>query len=323
MLLFALVAISSSRAVAAWITDTNLPTLASAALPTNADRPSFEDRFAAPLSAGSAALLPLKRSVTAAIEAERPAVQKVLALRWLPEEFRPSFSSDEPRVAAVTTKPAGDGVPLPRSRPAAADQMAQPATTQTTTQSVALATDRTRHPADRTLMQKLSDLMPAKLSLASFSPGGGLLNRGPDLAALGYDEATAVYDISAHSVYLPSRVVLEAHSGLGNLRDDPDHVAVHNLGATPPATYDLKPREREFHGVAALRMIPADGSDIGGRSGLLVHSFMLGPNGDSNGCISVKDYERFLKAYTDGEFTRIVVVPSMSSSQVLALQNPN
>ncbi len=31
-------------------------------------------------------------------------------------------------------------------------------------------------------------------------------------------------------------------------------------GATPPAVYELKPREKLFHGVQALRMIPAEGS---------------------------------------------------------------
>jgi hypothetical protein len=41
---------------------------------------------------------------------------------------------------------------------------------------------------------------------------------------------------------------------------------------------------------------------------------MLGPNGDSNGCVSVRNYERFLKAYSDGEVTRMVVVPSLSGT---------
>ena len=86
-----------------------------------------------------------------------------------------------------------------------------------------------------------------------------------------------------------------------------------NAGATPPAIYELKPRETQFHGVQALRMIPTEGSDISGRSGLLVHSFMLGANGDSNGCVSVKDYDRFLKAFNDGEINRLVVVPSLRS----------
>jgi hypothetical protein len=172
-------------------------------------------------------------------------------------------------------------------------------------------------------MQKLSDMMPGRLTLASLNPGVNLLGRGPDLSAFGYDGSTAVYDISAHAVYLPNGTVFEAHSGMGSLRDDPDHVSVPNLGATPPAMYSLKPREKEFHGVAALRMTPAEGSDIGGRSGLLVHSFMLGPGGDSNGCISIKDYDRFLKAFNDGAFNRVAVVPSLKAvaETIAAAQN--
>jgi hypothetical protein len=108
---------------------------------------------------------------------------------------------------------------------------------------------------------------------------------------------------------------------MGAFRDDPDHVDVRMQGATPPAVYSLKPREREFHGVAALRMTVADGTDINGRSGLLVHSFMLGPNGDSNGCISVKEFDRFRRAYDDGQFTHIAVVNSLKQvAETLAAQ---
>jgi hypothetical protein len=74
-----------------------------------------------------------------------------------------------------------------------------------------------------------------------------------------------------------------------------------------------------FHGVQALRMTPAEGSDISGRSGLLVHSYMLGLNGDSNGCVSIKNYDRFLKAFNDGEINRLVVIPSLRGG-TLALQ---
>ena len=178
--------------------------------------------------------------------------------------------------------------------------------------------DRSARPDDRTLLQKLSDLLPGRVTLASLSPGV-LFRQGPDLASLGYDGFTAVYDISAQAVYLPNGPSLEAHSGMGSLRDDPEHVSVPNAGATPPAVYDLKPREKLFHGVQALRMIPAEGSDTSGRSGLLAHSFMLGPKGDSNGCVSIKDYDRFLKAFDDGEINRLVVVPSLKS-ETLALQ---
>jgi hypothetical protein len=68
-------------------------------------------------------------------------------------------------------------------------------------------------------------------------------------------------------------------------------------------------------------MIPAEGSDTSGRSGLLAHSFMLGPKGDSNGCVSIRDYDRFLKAFNDGEINRLVVVPSLGGG-TLALQRP-
>ena len=86
------------------------------------------------------------------------------------------------------------------------------------------------------------------------------------------------------------------------------------VGATPPAIYDLKLRERLFHGIEAIRMIPVDANATLGRSGLLAHSYMLGPNGDSNGCVSIKDYERFLRAFKDGEIKRLVVVPRLENA---------
>ena len=57
--------------------------------------------------------------------------------------------------------------------------------------------------------------------------------------ATGYDRWTAVYDISAHSVYLPDGTRLEAHSGLGNRLDDPRYVDERDRGATPPHLYEL------------------------------------------------------------------------------------
>jgi hypothetical protein len=124
-----------------------------------------------------------------------------------------------------------------------------------------------------------------------------------------YDRSTAVYDISARTVYMPDGTKLEAHSGLGSKLDDPKFVHVKMSGATPPHVYDLEPREALFHGVPALRLIPVGGEDaIFGRSGLLAHTYMLGPNGDSNGCVSFKDYNAFLNAYKNGEIKRLAVV---------------
>ena len=87
-------------------------------------------------------------------------------------------------------------------------------------------------------------------------------------------------------------------------------------GATPPHVYDLAPREALFHGVEALRMHPVGGAEaIFGRAGLLTHSYLLGPNGDSNGCVSFKDYDAFLQAYKAGKVKRMVVVASIDDPQ--------
>jgi hypothetical protein len=40
---------------------------------------------------------------------------------------------------------------------------------------------------------------------------------------------------------------------------------------------------------------------------------MLGPKGDSNGCVSFKDYEAFLRAFRNGEIKRLAVVTSLKS----------
>ena len=323
-------AVGLSLSVAAFVTNSGVSTFASAALPPNGDRASFSDRFfLSAKNAESAALAPLKRYIMARTEPQTTA-REALASRWMPTDFRASISDEDnsqlalpaiaapTQVAAVAPVMTASGIPLPRSRPAAAD-----AQITTTTQALALATAPSNRPSERSLLQKLSDMVsPNRMTMASLSTGPNLFGKGPDLAAFGYDGATAVYDLKARAVYLPNGTVFEAHSGLGAMRDDPDHVDVRMQGATPPAVYSLKPREREFHGVAALRMTVADGSDINGRTGLLVHPFMLGPNGDSNGCISVKDYDRFLKAFNDGQFSHIAVVPSLKAvAETLAAQN--
>ncbi|MHC2333656.1 DUF2778 domain-containing protein [Bradyrhizobium sp. USDA 4454] len=124
-----------------------------------------------------------------------------------------------------------------------------------------------------------------------------------------YDRQTAVYDISARTVYLPDGTRLEAHSGLGSRLDDPRSSHLKMVGVTPPHIYELKPREALFHGVPALRLNPIGGEGkIFNRVGLLAHTFMLGPNGDSNGCVSFKDYYAFLDAYRNKGIRRLAVL---------------
>jgi hypothetical protein len=119
---------------------------------------------------------------------------------------------------------------------------------------------------------------------------------------------TAIYDITAHTVYLPNGKRLEAHSGLGSQMDDPRYINEKMTGPTPPNVYELKLRERPFHGVRAIRLNPVDGSKMHGRDGILAHSYMLGANGQSNGCVSFNDYAAFLDAFQRGDIDRLVVV---------------
>jgi Protein of unknown function (DUF2778) len=129
--------------------------------------------------------------------------------------------------------------------------------------------------------------------------------------AAGADRRTAVYDISARAVYLPDGTRLEAHSGLGDLLDDPRYVGEADRGATPPHLYELTLRESLFHGVQALRLNPIGDGDMFGRNGLLAHPYMLGPRGDSNGCVSFKDYDAFLRAFENGQVKWLAVVARM------------
>jgi hypothetical protein len=128
------------------------------------------------------------------------------------------------------------------------------------------------------------------------------------------DRRTAIYDIAAHTVYLPNGRRLEAHSGLGSHMDDPRYVNTKGRGPTPPNVYDLTLREQSFHGVRALRLTPVGGGNMFGRDGMLAHSYMLGPNGQSNGCISFSDYPVFLDAFLKGEVDRVVVVEHLASA---------
>ncbi|MEE7503520.1 DUF2778 domain-containing protein, partial [Methylobacterium mesophilicum] len=129
---------------------------------------------------------------------------------------------------------------------------------------------------------------------------------------------TAVYDITARTVTLPSGEVLEAHSGLGEAMDNPRYVHLRMRGSTPPGTYTLTERERLFHGVRAIRLNPVGGSAaIHGRDGLLAHTYMLRQPGASNGCVSFRDYNRFLQAFLRGEVRRLVVVAGSEAGGIL------
>jgi hypothetical protein len=167
-----------------------------------------------------------------------------------------------------------------------------------------------------TMVEKLWGKGPSHGSLLAFASadanvtGSVVKEQNPMLGGSApYDRETAVYDIAAKTVYLPDGTKLEAHSGLGSKMDDVRYAHVRMQGVTPPHIYELKPREALFHGVPALRLTPIGGEDkIFGRTGLLAHTYMLGPNGDSNGCVSFKDYYAFLNAYKNRGIRKLAVV---------------
>ena len=170
----------------------------------------------------------------------------------------------------------------------------------------------------------------ARMTLVASAAGATAVTRGSDAASKPTRPAdarsdapagdpgtrTAIYDITARVVYLPNGEKLEAHSGLGEHLDNPRSVGVKNRGATPPNVYQLSLREQPFHGVRAIRLTPVEPDKMFGRDGILAHSYLLGPNGESNGCVSIGDYPKFLDAFLNGEIDRLVVVERLAAPPV-------
>lgn len=228
-------------------------------------------------------------------------VAKLAQARSLASEFARILPLEPVRpveVVAVTAEPlpapaikSVENLPLPRSHPAQPETAVAPSTL--TAPQVAILTP----PAQATPEAKPgAQRRPAATPLPS--PGS----------------RTAVYDISARTVHMPNGEKLEAHSGLGEKMDDPRYIRVRMRGPTPPNVYTLTMREKLFHGVRAIRLNPVDESKMFGRDGMLAHTYMLGPNGQSNGCVSFKNYDKFLRAFLNGEVDRMVVVAGLNGA---------
>lgn len=267
------------------------------------DQLSFEERFALPLSAEAASpalafserfasAFPVGTSSTEISSPQEPA----------------SSQGIEPVKGAAEPQPRQAVVPVPMARPAKAAVRLRKEL------PVSVASTWRPEPAkeEPSIFERLfGKVKPASMmAYASADPASEI--DGKPAAAL-YDRQTAVYDITAKTVYLPSGKKLEAHSGLGSSMDNPSSEKLRMRGVTPPHAYDLTLRESMFHGVQAIRLNPVGGEDkIHGRVGLLAHSYMLGGDGASNGCVSIKDYGAFLEAFQSGEIKRLVVVAKLS-----------
>jgi hypothetical protein len=141
--------------------------------------------------------------------------------------------------------------------------------------------------------------------------GLGKLFGGPKGGLPGPGSKVAVYDISAATVHMPDGTKLEAHSGIGHRMDNPKYAYVRMAGPTPPNVYRLRMRERRFHGVEAIRMLPVDRAAMKGRDGMLTHTRLLRNSIGSHGCVAFKDYNKFLNAFKAGKVKTMIVVPSM------------
>jgi hypothetical protein len=243
-----------------------------------------------------------------------------------PPKYEPHFVSRTAPRETIAAAPAPSetivrtvSIPTPAPRPAELAALQAPATVPVPTRKKSLASV-----AGETIFQKIFGKPDPATALAYAGADGGVFNDGQSKSpgrAPTADATTAVYDISARTVYMPDGSRLEAHSGLRDMLDDPRYVNVRMRGATPPHTYDLTLRESLFHGVQAIRLTPVGGDGaIYGRAGLLAHTYMLGPNGDSNGCVSFRDYDAFLRAFKRGQVKQLVVV-ARGGRSVLASNN--
>lgn len=277
---------------------------------------SFDDRFAAAAPQG---VEPAPQSQTSAVaEAPKPssAAPKLADAAKAKSETAKLAEAPKPKAAAPVQLAA-----LPPQHPAETPTAKSPAdAVRDMAQRAKAAVMSLASNERQSITEKLWGKQPSHNSLLAYASADASVtgslgqelgqSRNPALSGQApYDRSTAVYDISAHTVYLPDGSKLEAHSGLGSELDDPRSARIRMRGVTPPHIYELKPREALFHGVPALRLTPIGGEEaIYGRSGLLAHTYMLGPNGDSNGCVSFKDYNAFLNAYRNQGIKRLAVV---------------
>ena len=80
-------------------------------------------------------------------------------------------------------------------------------------------------------------------------------------------------------------------------------------GPTPPNVYDLKLREAPFKGIARHPADPDRQFQDARPRRHPAHPYHPGPRpAQSNGCVSIKDYDAFVNAFDRGEIDRIVVV---------------
>lgn len=277
----------------------------------------FNERFAAAAPQGepSRSATPQPAEATRLAEASPPAeVPKAVQASKPAEATKPKVSTPATRLALNVPATA----PKEAEAKTADAKTASGSTVRDMAQRAKAAVMSIASNEKQTMVEKLWGKQPAQNSLLAFASAdanvtGSIIDTRSQNPMMGgappYDRQTAVYDIAAQTVYLPDGTRLEAHSGLGSKMDDVRSAHIRMQGVTPPHIYELKPREALFHGVPALRLTPIGGEEkIHGRDGLLAHTYMLGPSGQSNGCVSFRDYYAFLDAYKNKGIRRLAVL---------------
>ena len=199
------------------------PVIAKPATVASISATMFNERFAAAEPQGVASAVAAEPAVAAApkipapklAEAPKPVTAPKLAEAPKPKEAAPA------QLALNVPAPASSSPEAKPAKPSGSSirDMAQRAKAAV----MSIATN------DKpTVFEKLWGKPPSHGSLLSYASADASVtgSLGPTQnPALGgsapYDRSTAVYDISAHMVYLPDGSKLEAHSGLGDKLDDP------------------------------------------------------------------------------------------------------
>ena len=122
-------------------------------------------------------------------------------------------------------------------------------------------------------------------------------------------------NLGAHRLSVPTANSSRRIRGCGDQMDDPRHVNGQDARGVRRRT------SRSDHaGIAFSRRRgdPAQPAstktEMFGRDGILAHTYMLGPNGQSNGCVSFKNYAAFLRAFQTGDIDRLVVVAELGDT---------
>ncbi|SHL48584.1 Protein of unknown function [Roseibium suaedae] len=266
-------------------------------------REKLETRYKAVIALQEATEAARVRAAKIAAAAEAEAKAKVAALEQAKKEAEAQVAMADP------VEP--ETIPVPFKRPdyTPKPEAAKPVVAQASKPAAA----QSAKPSAPAAMAYASAEDPATDEKSPFSGLSKIFSStAKNIELPGRSSGIAVYDISSATVHMPDGSKLEAHSGIGKMRDNPKFVHVRNNGPTPPNVYHLRMREKRFYGVEAIRMLPADPSAMHGRDGMLTHTNLLRGRIGSHGCVAFTNYEKFLSAFKAGKVKKLIVVPSMN-----------